>query len=70
MRAVIVPLSTVVRGVATHASDDLVIATAVSGSADYLVTGDRDLRLRVREYGGVAIVSPAEFLEILARRFA
>ncbi|CAN5577944.1 putative toxin-antitoxin system toxin component, PIN family [soil metagenome] len=50
--------------VATHKEDDLVIATAIAGDADYLVTGDKEL-LRLRSYKTVAIVSPQEFLEIL-----
>jgi predicted nucleic acid-binding protein len=54
----------VVRGVATHWQDDRVIATALAGSADYLVTGDKEL-LRLKSYRTVRIVSPLEFLEIL-----
>ena len=37
----IVPLTVTVRGVASHPEDDLVLAPALSGHADYLVTGDR-----------------------------
>lgn len=37
--AITVPVS----GVATHPEDDLILATAVSGGADYLVTGDARL---------------------------
>jgi putative PIN family toxin of toxin-antitoxin system len=40
-----------VDGVATHVEDDLVIATAVSGNADYLVTGDLGLRRSGRTMG-------------------
>lgn len=36
-----IPITVSVHGVATHAADDLVLATAVSGNADYLVTGDK-----------------------------
>ena len=53
-----------VRGVATHPEDDLVLATAVSGQVDYLVTGDRQI-LRLGMYEGVTIISPAAFLDIL-----
>lgn len=48
-------------GVASHPEDDLILATAVSGSAGYLVTGDRQLQ-RLRSFQGVVIISPAEFL--------
>lgn len=66
-RALLTPLTVEVRGVATHAEDDLVIATAVSAGADYLVTGDGPLRRRVPEYRGVRLVSPREFLDVLGR---
>lgn len=44
--------------------DDGVLATAVLGHADYLVTGDRRLQ-RLGEYQGVKIVTARSFLEIL-----
>lgn len=47
-RAVVTPISVVVRGVATHPEDDLILATAASASADYLVTGDGKFKLSVR----------------------
>ena len=45
--AQIVPLISEIAGIATHPEDDLVVATAVSAHADYLVTGDRRLRTQV-----------------------
>lgn len=53
-----------VQGVATHPEDDLILATAVSAEADYLVTGDGKLQA-LGTYEGVTIVSPRWFLEIL-----
>jgi putative PIN family toxin of toxin-antitoxin system len=44
--------------------DDLVLATARIGQADYLVTGDRGL-LRLGSYEGTAIVTVAAFLASL-----
>jgi predicted nucleic acid-binding protein len=58
------PLTVTVEGVATHPEDDLVLATAVSGGAQFLVTGDHRL-LALREYEGVVIVSVREFLALL-----
>jgi predicted nucleic acid-binding protein len=55
-----------ISGVATHPEDDLVLASAVSAGADYLVTGDRRLRNRVPSYQGTRVVSPAEFLAIIS----
>jgi putative PIN family toxin of toxin-antitoxin system len=60
----LVEISVHVSGVASHASDDEVLSAAVSGNADYLVTGDADF-LRVREYAGVKVRTPAEFLREL-----
>ncbi|MBI2861314.1 MAG: putative toxin-antitoxin system toxin component, PIN family [Chloroflexi bacterium] len=63
-RAVLTPITVEIHGVATHSEDDLVLATAVSAQADYLVTGDTHLQ-KLRAYGGVTIVSPREFLMVL-----
>jgi putative PIN family toxin of toxin-antitoxin system len=45
--------------------DDHILALALSGSADCIVTGDSDL-LVMNPFQGVPILSPAEFLEIVA----
>jgi putative PIN family toxin of toxin-antitoxin system len=65
--ATVVPLTVTVAGVATHPEDDLVLATAVSAQAEYLVTGDRQL-LRLGSYRGVTILSPRDFLTVLGIR--
>jgi len=57
-------LTVQVQGVATHPEDDLVLATAVSAPADYLVTGDTQLQ-RLGSYQGVRILSPRAFLAVL-----
>ena len=44
--------------------DDRVLEAAVAGKADYIVTGDDDL-LRLGEFRGTRIVSPAMFVAIL-----
>jgi putative PIN family toxin of toxin-antitoxin system len=63
-RPVLVPITATVRGVATHPEDDLILATAVSAQANYLVTGDRQL-LALGQYEGVRIVTPRDFAAIL-----
>ena len=57
-------LTSFVEGAASHPEDDLILATAISGRADYLVTGDRNLQ-RLGSYRSVSMVSPREFLAIL-----
>ncbi len=65
--ALVTPLTTVVHGVATHPEDDFVLATAVSGHADFLVTGDKKLQ-QVGRYQDVTIVSPVQFLDVLTQQ--
>jgi predicted nucleic acid-binding protein len=62
--AVSTPLTVTVSGVATQPADDLVLATALSGDAQLLVTGDHKL-LALKMYQGVIIVSVQEFLALL-----
>ncbi|MCL4352998.1 putative toxin-antitoxin system toxin component, PIN family [Patescibacteria group bacterium] len=65
-QALLTPLTIPVQGIATHPEDDLILATALSGHAEYLVTGDRNLQ-DLKEYQGVRILSPRQFLDLLAR---
>ena len=46
--------------------DDVVLATALAGKADVIVTGDDDL-LVLKRFRGIRIVSPRQFLELLDR---
>lgn len=45
-------------------TDDKFIETALNGNADYIVTQDRHL-LDIKEFEGINIVTPEEFLRIL-----
>lgn len=63
-QAIFVDVIHEVHGVASHWQDDLVLAAAVSGDADFLVTRDKEFR-RVGEYRGVKIRTPSEFLSEL-----
>ena len=62
--ATLVPITALVHGVAPDTEDDLVLATALSGQANYLVTGDVAFQ-DLHSYQGIRIVSPRAFLEIL-----
>lgn len=56
-----------VRSIVTEdPSDDIYVQAAVEGDAGFLVSGDDHL-LKLREYQGVAIVTPRLFLEIVVR---
>jgi putative PIN family toxin of toxin-antitoxin system len=56
-----VEITNPVKGIATHWQDDLVLATALSGNADILVTGDREL-LELNHPYRFRIISPQAFL--------
>jgi putative PIN family toxin of toxin-antitoxin system len=45
-------------------ADDVVLATAVAGAAEVLVTGDKEL-LGIGSYGGIPIQSPRAFADTL-----
>lgn len=62
----LVAVTSQIAGIASHAEDDLILATAIDGHADYLVTGDAHLR-KLEIVRGVAIVSPREFLTVLTQ---
>lgn len=65
--ATIVPGKVELAVVNKDPDDDVVIATAVEGEADYLVTGDPHL-LEIGSYAGIRIVTPAQFWRILTAR--
>lgn len=52
--------------VSRDAKDDPVIAAALAGGAEYIVTLDRDL-LVLKKHESVQIVTPDDFKEIIAR---
>lgn len=52
--------------VSRDADDNRVLEAAVAGSADYIVTGDRDL-LELGSHAGIRIVTPADFVKLLPR---
>jgi putative PIN family toxin of toxin-antitoxin system len=60
----VVAITAAVPNVALTRADNLVLATADSGGASFLVTGDRELQ-RLERYKSVAILSPRQFLDLL-----
>lgn len=45
--------------------DDIILATAIAGKADYLVSGDKKDLLALKQVNGVAIVTARQAVEIL-----
>ena len=48
--------------IARDSKDNVVLETAVVGSADYIISGDNDL-LSLKKYKNTSIVNPDEFLK-------
>ena len=57
--------SRTVTGESRDPDDDAILAAAVEGCADYIVTGDQDL-LTIGDYQGIRIVTPRAFLQRFA----
>lgn len=66
-RTKIVQITTPIPKIATHLEDDLVLATAESGQAHYIVTGDHGLQ-SLKQFKGIAIVSPGIFCSIVQQQ--
>jgi predicted nucleic acid-binding protein len=64
--AVLTPGELAVEAVADDPADDLVLACAVEGNADFIISGDHHL-LDLENYQGIKIVNPARFLDLLER---
>ncbi len=52
-----------ITGICRDPKDDKLLACAVEGNADYIVTGDIDI-LDIGSYKGVKIVTPKDFLAL------
>lgn len=68
-RAIIVQITTPIPSITTHQEDNIVLATAESGNASYIVTGDYGLQ-NLKKFKNISIVSPRAFAEILQKEKA
>lgn len=62
--ALVIASPTLPNPVASHPADDLVLSTAATAEADYLVTGDAQLR-SLETYRRVKIIAPRDFIRLL-----
>ena len=62
----VVTITNALKVVAADPDDDKVLECAVVGSATHIVSGDKKHLLPLGAYQGIRIVSPAEFLQVLA----
>jgi uncharacterized protein len=63
-QAIRVPGRLAIPRTARDPRDDHILACAVEGHADYLITGDRDL-LHIERFRDIPIVSPATYIRML-----
>ena len=63
--AEIVEVSPHVKAISYPDGDNRVLECAVDGKADFIVTGDTRHLLPIREYSGIKMLSPSEFLKHL-----
>ncbi len=56
-----------IRAVADDPDDDKVIECAVEGRVDYIITYDAKHLLKLKEFEGIKIVSPREFLKLFGK---
>lgn len=66
MQADITPGELIVEAIKDDPSDNIYLACAVEGKADFIISGDRHLK-DLKTFGGIRIVDPATFLEIIAK---
>ena len=53
-------------GATPDPDDEMILECALAAEADYIVTGDKKHLLALREFQGIRIVSPADFLRLVA----
>ncbi len=63
--AEIVEVSSPIKAISYPDEDNRVLECAIDGKADFIVTGDTRHILPLKEYGGIKILSPSEFLKYL-----
>lgn len=63
--AEVVEVSSHIETISYPDEDNRVLECAVDGKADFIVTGDTKHILPLKEYSGIKILSPSEFLKLL-----
>jgi putative PIN family toxin of toxin-antitoxin system len=63
-RAFAVQLGTRTIDICRDPDDNMILETAITGSVDFIITGNKDL-LILRSYSGIKILTPTEFLSFI-----
>lgn len=64
--AVITPGEILAEGVSDDPADDMIIACALEGHADFIISGDHHLT-DLKNYQGIKIITPSTFLALIAK---
>jgi putative PIN family toxin of toxin-antitoxin system len=64
--AIIVPGEILAEGVSDDPADDMIIACALEGRADFIISGDHHL-IDLKNYQGIKIIDPSTFLALIAK---
>ena len=64
--ALITPGALLAEGASNDPADDLIIASALEGHADFIISGDHHLT-NLENYQGIKIVDPSTFLALITR---
>lgn len=51
-----------------HPEDNFILGCALAAGADFLISGDKKHILPLKEFRGIKILAPAEFLEIFKQK--
>ncbi len=62
----LIPVQHIENVIPNDPPDNLVLACAVEGNADYLVSGNKHF-LKLKQHRNIQMVTPAQFLEILGK---
>ena len=63
----VVSPATIEKPICRDRQDDMILATAIAGNAECIITGDEDL-LVLGQYGPIRIFRPSEFVEFEAHQ--
>jgi putative PIN family toxin of toxin-antitoxin system len=66
-QAIVVPVNSNLKIVLQDPEDDIVLNTALSGEADYIVSGDKHL-LKIACFKNVKILSVNEIIQVIAKK--
>jgi len=56
-----------INAIKSHEADNRILECGISGAADIIVTGDTKHILPIKNYQGIQILSPLEFLSVLEK---